>query len=48
MQSTKNQIASLQKRSSPDDRNPDLIPLSKGNKISYRNFKSITDGAFRP
>ncbi|XP_047545511.1 nephrin-like [Vanessa atalanta] len=30
MQSTKNQKASLQKRSSPDDRNPDLIPLSKG------------------
>ncbi|CAH0721444.1 unnamed protein product, partial [Brenthis ino] len=30
MQSTKNQKATLQKRSSPDDRNPDLIPLSKG------------------
>ncbi|CAH2092441.1 unnamed protein product [Euphydryas editha] len=30
MQSTKNQKALLQKRSSPDDRNPDLIPLSKG------------------
>ncbi|XP_023946116.1 nephrin-like [Bicyclus anynana] len=30
MQSTKNQKAALQKRCSPDDRNPDLIPLSKG------------------
>ncbi|CAG9563488.1 unnamed protein product [Danaus chrysippus] len=42
VQSTKNQKVTLQKRCSPDDCNPDLIPLSKS--PAYKTFVFRRDG----